>query len=302
MKRRKFFQYAGWGSVGLVAGARTQVLALPSTQLTSNGLELKLFDFQVPTVDSKGQLKASQWHQAKFFPESLDEQVNLDMVAIAPGHFKMGTTRSERDRKAQDYPQRSITVQPFFMSKYPITQSQWASVSRLPKVRRDLEPAPSHFNGVNHPVESISWLEAVEFCDRLSNHTGRRYQLPSEAQWEYACRAGTQTPFHTGETITSSLANYVGTYPYQTEAKGLYRQTTVPVGSFSPNAFGLYDMHGNVWEWCSDRYAGNAQIRSIRGGSWLDKPANMRSASRSGYAATSLNRIIGFRVSCAEIA
>jgi formylglycine-generating enzyme required for sulfatase activity len=280
MKRRRFFQYAGWGSVGLIASARTQVLAFAPTQQHGNGLDLKTFDFQVPTIDARGQLKTTQWHQAKVFSESLGAQANLEMVAIAPDRSNL----------------------PFSMSKYLITQSQWATVARLPKVSRDLDLAPSHFSGANHPVESISWLEAVEFCDRLSQRTGRRYQLPTEAQWEYACRAGTQTAFHTGETITSSLANYVGTYTYQAEAAGQYRQSTVPVGSFSPNAFGLYDMHGNVWEWCSDRYAANAQIRSIRGGSWLDRPENMRSASRSGYAATSLNRIIGFRVVCTEIA
>ncbi len=298
MKRRRLFQYIGWGSVGLMVSARGQVLAASSPPIAENNLGLKTFNFQVPTIDAEGQLKASQWHQAKFFSEPLGTQTSLDMVMIAPGRFKMGATRSEVGAQGQEISQRSIAVQPFFLSKYPVTQAQWAAVSKLPKVKRDLEFDPSYFSGANHPVESISWLDAVEFCDRLSKQTGRKYQLPSEAQWEYACRAGTQTAFNTGETITSNLANYVGTYTYKAETKGSYRQSTMPVGSFSPNAFGLYDMHGNVWEWCSDSHAGNSQIRAIRGGSWLDKPANMRSASRSGYAATSLNRIIGFRVSC----
>lgn len=301
MKRRRLFQYAGWGSVGLILSTKNPVLALASTQTPAPGLELKTFNFQVPTVDGKGQLKTTQWHQATFFSERISPQSSLEMVAIAPGKFKTGKTQEDLTHKAQSYPQRSISVSPFAISKHPITQAQWTTVAQLPKVRRDLELFPSHFTGANHPVESVSWLDAVEFCDRLSKYTGRKYQLPTEAQWEYACRAGTQTAFHTGETITSSLANYVGTYTYQTEAKGQYRQATTPVGSFSPNAFGLYDMHGNVWEWCRDRYASHDQIRSIRGGSWLDKPANMRSTSRSGYAATSLNRIIGFRVVSTEI-
>jgi formylglycine-generating enzyme required for sulfatase activity len=277
-------------------------------------LSLKTFNFEVPTVNADGRLKATQTHQAHFFVDNLDHQEHLEMVAIAPGPFKREATQGEVYSKTVAYSQQRVSVQPFFMSKYPITQGQWAAVSRLPRVNRDLEFAPSHFSGVNHPVESVSWLDAVEFCDRLSHHTGRRYQLPSEAQWEYACRAGTQTPFHTGETITSELANYVGAYTYRAETKGLYRRTTVPVGSFSPNAFGLYDMHGNVWEWCADHWqdgsqssvdgdrpwmsTNSSQMRAIRGGSWLDHPTNLRSASRSGYREALFNRIIGFRVSC----
>jgi len=152
----------------------------------------------------------------------------------------------------------------------------------------------------------------MEFCDRLSQSTGRRYQLPSEAQWEYACRGGTQTPFHTGKTITSELADYVSTYTYQAESAGEYRQATVSVGQFTANAFGLHDLHGNVWEWCADHwhasYRGapsdgqawvnphSSSLRTIRGGGWLDAPAQIRSASRSGYLETALNRTIGFRV------
>ena len=184
-------------------------------------------------------------------------------------------------------------------------------------MKRDLNPDPSHFQGRDRPVESISWWDAVEFCERLSQLTGRHYHLPSEAQWEYACRAGTHTPFNTGATIISDLADYVGSYTYARETSGIYRQETTPVGSFSPNAFGLQDMHGNVWEWCADSWhesyrgatsntqpwtsRGPSQAKVIRGGSWLDAPTKLRSASRSGYSATSLNRIIGFRVSCTMV-
>jgi formylglycine-generating enzyme required for sulfatase activity len=313
MKRRKFFQYAGLGSIGFClvaydfAGASAQLQASET-----RNLGLKLFEFDVTTVNKAGQMKQFQRHRAQFFAESLNRAEQLDMVAIAPGEFWMGASHSEAHAKAPEFPRHRVSVGPFFISKYPITQAQWAAVAALPKVGRELDPTPSHFQGRNLPVESVSWLEAMEFCDRISQHTGRRYQLPSEAQWEYACRAGTQTPFHTGETITSQLANYVSPYTYKAEAAGTYPQATVPVDRASPNAFGLYGMHGNVWEWCADSWhshyqgaprnsqawvAGRpAQRRTIRGGGWLDAPDRIRSASRSGYLETALNRTIGFRI------
>jgi formylglycine-generating enzyme required for sulfatase activity len=174
-------------------------------------------------------------------------------------------------------------------------------------------------------VEKISWLDAIEFCDRLSQLTGRLYRLPSEAEWEYACRAGTTTPFHFGETITTDLANYDGTDDpdgkwsgsYGIGTKGIYRQETTPVGSFGvANAFGLYDMHGNVWEWCMDHWHenyegapvdGSAWIgpsasehasRLLRGGSWSNNPRSCRSAFRSRSNAVNWYDLDGFRVAC----
>jgi formylglycine-generating enzyme required for sulfatase activity len=162
----------------------------------------------------------------------------------------------------------------------------------------------------------VNWYEAKEFGDRLSVYTGRKYRLPSEAEWEYACRAGTITPFYFGETMTSDLANYDGNYTYAGEAKGKYRGETSPVGKFPPNAFGLYDTHGNVWEWCADTwhdsYEGaptdgsawleNGNGRSpLRGGSWYDSPEFCRSAFRSIYNEAGRNLIdndLGFRVAC----
>lgn len=153
------------------------------------------------------------------------------------------------------------------------------------------------------PVEQVNWLEVVEFCDRLSQFTGRTYRLPSEAEWEYACRAA---------TTTTDLVNYDGNYTYGPGPKGIYREKTTVVGSFPPNAFGLYDMHGNVWEWCADRWhenynsaptdgsvwesGGNTQSRCLRGGSWDNDPDGCRSADRYSNDPEACNYDCGFRV------
>ncbi len=319
IKRRQFLQYSSLGSASLLLASQEHSLA--SVLVSAGGdshKNLALFKFDAPTVDRSGHVKRLRTLEAKFFPESLHGAGQLDMVAVNAGKFWMGTSsRLETQATTSEFPRHRVRLPSFFMSKYPITQAQWARVAALPKIHRELNSEPSHFQGDDRPVESISWLDAVEFCDRLSQHTGRQYQLPSEVQWEYACRAGTETPFNTGDTITSQLADYVSAYTYRAEPAGPYRQSTVAVGHFPPNAFGLHDMHGNVWEWCADSWrrdhrgapkrgqAITAQrshgMRTIRGGSWLDAPAALRSASRSGYRATGLNRTIGFRVVTASV-
>jgi formylglycine-generating enzyme required for sulfatase activity len=178
------------------------------------------------------------------------------------------------------------------------------------QIRTDFpEHHDSRFKGDKLPVESVSWEDAVEFCARLSKATRKEYGLPSEAQWEYACRAGTTTPFNFGETISSDLANYNSNYTYQNESKGKYREHITEVGSFLPNGFGLYDMHGNVWEWCADTYHENYQgapndgsvwgkrtnIFVLRGGSWNQPPGGCRSSYRSWGAPDYLNSALGFR-------
>ena len=177
---------------------------------------------------------------------------------------------------------------------------------------------PSCFKGSNRPVEKVRWYNAVAFCKRLSQKTGKTYRLPSEAEWEYACRAGTTTPFHFGETITTDLANYGGDYTsYGQEPKGVYRKETREVGSFGvANNFGLYDMHGNVWEWCQDHWHSNYEgaptdgsADLLRGGSWDDFAGYCRSACRSHleYLIVDTDLVvseirdlnsIGFRVVC----
>ncbi len=189
----------------------------------------------------------------------------------------------------------------------------------MPQIERKLEPEPSSFKVTNHPVENVSWLEAMEFCARLSEYTKREYRLPSEAEWEYGCRAGTVTPFHYGETITTELVNYDGNNPYGEAPKGEDRNKTTPVGKFPANSFGLYDMHGNVWEWCEDDWHdsyegaptdGRAWIddnnnrsqeetrKLLRGGSWVNIAWNCRSACRIHGEARGQSFYDGFRVVC----
>ncbi|NEP18936.1 MAG: formylglycine-generating enzyme family protein [Leptolyngbya sp. SIO4C1] len=239
----------------------------------------------------------------------------LHMVLIPSGTFIMGSPEDEPEREEREGPQHEVTVPQFFIGQYPITQAQWRAVAALPRVERKLNPDPSSFKGDNHPVERVTWYEAVEFCQRLVEHTGREYRLPTEAEWEYACRAGTTTPFYFGKTLTTEVANYNGKSTYNDGPKGEYRQTTTPVDHFGiANAFGLSDMHGNVYEWCQDHYHrsyegaptdGSAWLTSDgkatrvrRGGSRLSLPMLCRSAFRYPYTPVSRGNSIGFRVVC----
>jgi formylglycine-generating enzyme required for sulfatase activity len=243
--------------------------------------------------------------QAEFFIEDLGNGIILEMVTIPGGTFMMGSPDGEGDD--DEKPQHRVTIQPFFMGKFTITQEQYEAV---------MSNNPSRFQGKKLPVERVNWHKAVEFCAKLSEKTGKKYQLPSEAQWEYACRAGTTTPFHFGQTITTDIANYDGNYTYGSAPKGKYRQQTANVGSFPSNAFGLYDMHGNVWEWCEDMWHKNYinapcdgipwidankkdnRRRLLRGGSWINDSDICRSANRSrNIPANNLDNY-GFRVMC----
>lgn len=255
--------------------------------------------------------------QAQHYIEDLGNKVKLEMVLIPGGSFMMGSPEDEEERSSAESPQHLVTVKPFFIGKYPVTQAQWQAVASLPQVNRQLTPNPSHFKGANRPVERVSWNDAVEFCDRLTQKTRRKYRLPSEAEWEYAARAGTTTPFHFGETIATDLANYNGNYTYGAGSQGVYREETTPVGSFDvANAFGLYEMHGNVLEWCTDHwhenYEGaptdgsawldknyNYSLHLLRGGSWNFYPEYCRSAYRDFDGAVNSNSFVGFRVVCA---
>lgn len=253
--------------------------------------------------------------KVELFLEDLENSIGLELIAIPSGSFLMGSAENEVESADRSSPQHQVTIQPFLLGKYPITQAQWQAVANLPKITIDLHPDPSHFKGDNRPVEKISWYDAQEFCARLSRKTGKLYRLPSESEWEYACRAGTNTPFYFGNTLSTDLANYNGEYIYANGSKGVYRKETTNVGIFPANAFGLHDTHGNVWEWCEDgwynNYIGaptdgtarlsgtdNHPRRVLRGGSWSYRPVYCRSAYRVNYPAVSRDFNHGFRVAC----
>ncbi|MEM6400176.1 MAG: SUMF1/EgtB/PvdO family nonheme iron enzyme [Cyanobacteria bacterium P01_D01_bin.116] len=310
ISRRGFLRWAGFGVGALVI----EVLVRSTTPLpeispspSTKPISPEKFKFEVVTVNSQGEITSRLPCEAELFKENLGNDVTLEMVSIPGGFFKMGTEDKEIERVIEQFhwtghrrekPARQVTVGAFFMGKFEVTQEQYQQVMGY---------NPSEFKGNKRPVENVSWDDAVEFCKRLSYLTGRTYRLPSEAEWEYACRARTTTPFHFGETITTNLANYRGTdrsdnkgrlYPgnYGDGPKGEYRQQTTEVNSFPPNRFGLYDMHGNVWEWCQDHWPSNYKVapkdgsawindddenkRILRGGSWIDNPGYCRSASR----------------------
>lgn len=244
------------------------------------------------------------------FQENLGNGVLLEMIAIPGGTFLMGSPENEPERYDSESPQHRVNIQPFYMGKFTVTQAQWKRVAVLPKIKQDLDPQPSRFQGKNKPVERVSWLDAQEFCAIISKYTGKKYRLPSEAEWEYACRAGTTTPFYFGDNITTDLVNYNCNYSYNSGAKGKYRQQTTDVGSFTPNAFGLYDMHGNVWEWCEDdwhnnyinaptdgsAWIGGSYHKLLRGGSWYPFPRGCRSASRGNSNPDYWDDYFGFRL------
>jgi formylglycine-generating enzyme required for sulfatase activity len=301
----------GSQEVSTLEGSRSRESTSPEPRIL-----LTTFSFDVVTVDAKGKQVNRQRREAQQFTEVLPNNIELKMVPIPGGKFLMGSPETEARRLDCESPQHEVTVPAFFMGQYPVTQTQWQAVAALQKVERDLKPDPSHSKGANRPVDRVSWYDAEEFCKRLSRQTGREYRLPSEAEWEYACRAETKTPFHFGETITTNLANYDGNYTYASAPKGKYREQTTDVGSFPANAFGLYDMHGNVWEWCADDWHDNyksapsdgsiwlssdkaSSAKVLRGGSWNDGPGGCRSAVRNGInPALDIYDDVGFRVVC----
>ena len=303
-----------------------------------------------------------QRHKVQYYIEGLpnlgSNDIELKMVEIPAGSFTMGAPETEAESLDSERPQHEVNISTFCIGKYPITQAQWRIVAlTMLKTERELDPEPSEFKGDNLPVERVSWLDAVEFCKRLSVHTGREYRLPSEAEWEYACRAmpspyrkepprfdGSSNfdgvhvsvgsaigsaiverkgqiypPFHYGETITTALVNYDGNSSYGQAPKGEYREKTTPVESFLPNAFGLHDMHGNVWEWCADdwhtnykgaptdgrawiddndNYSQEEVNKLLCGGSWVNNARVCRSAFRDSYDGRIRASNNGFRVVC----
>ena len=254
--------------------------------------------------------------QVEGYREDLGGGVTLTMLKIPAGSFLMGSPKDEPERLEREGPQHEVTLGSFFLAETPITQAQWRAVAGWQKLERDLKLDPSNFKGANRPVEQVSWFDALEFCRRLNERTGQRYGLPSEAQWEYACRAGSTTPFHFGAMLTTELANYDGNHVYGNGPKGTYREQTIEGASFPANGWGLHDMHGNVWEWCNDHWhesynfapgddqpwlipaATADEPRLLRGGSWGDLPGDCRSAYRYHFRPVNACYLVGFRVVC----
>jgi formylglycine-generating enzyme required for sulfatase activity len=291
----------------------------PREEKNKSPYQLKIFQFQTAQISltsallgfvKKPEIKRIT-KNADYFAQDLGNGVVLEMVAIPGGTFIMGSPENEEDRSSDESPQHQVTVPSFFMGKYPVTQKQWRAVAALGKVNIDLESDPSYFKGDNLPVERVSWNDAQEFCARLSRMANKTYRLPAEAEWEYACRGGTTTPFYCGETISTDLANYNGNYTYGQGQKGQYREKTTEVGIFPANPFGLYDMCGNVWEWCEDKWhetyinapidgtawtSLSSELRLLRGGSWVYYPRLCRSAYRLNFSPDYSNNRNGFRL------
>jgi eukaryotic-like serine/threonine-protein kinase len=327
--RRKLLKLLGFGGSGLIG---TMLLAqfLPkdsTTTVTSstgskNSQEpnLSKISFTSVQLDNTGKILEQPTSSALVFQEDLGNGISLTMVKIPAGKFMMGQTVSEKQELlktfkeegykkyfAPELPQHQVTIPGFFLGQMLVTQSQWQAI---------MGKSPSRFQGDGKlPVEQVSWLDAMDFCQKLSKKTGRTYRLPSEAEWEYACRANTTTPFAFGETITPAVVNYDGNYTYAKAAKGEYRKKTTVVGSFPANLFGLYDMHGNLWEWCLDEWSdsynnapndGSAKgditsrdgnkTHVLRGGSWFNDPKFCRSACRYRDLTVDYSNHVGFRV------
>jgi formylglycine-generating enzyme required for sulfatase activity/uncharacterized caspase-like protein len=338
LTRRQTLGVAALATIGTGA-----IIAAPSIRKLMSRPALRIISFDVASVDEKGTRNPPARSTATVFTEELGSNARLDMVSMPDGSFTMGSPLDEPERRPNEGPQRYVTLNSFFFGASPVTQAQWAAVvlAHSDRVHRDLDPKPSFFRGVDLPVESITWSDAEEFCLRLAEITGRPYRLPSEAEWEYACRAGTATPFNFGPTITSELANYCGiggavcgesdgkslasdvydgvkygSGGYGQGPAGIFRATTTRPGTFPPNQFGLYDMHGNVWECCLDKSTEDYStapldgtpnllgpkdsLRILRGGSWSHNPAICRSAYRDSIGPDDAGwwGRIGLRVVC----
>jgi formylglycine-generating enzyme required for sulfatase activity len=225
------------------------------------------------------------------------------MVLVPGGSFLMGSPENELDRASDEGPQHRVTVPNFYIGKYEVTQAQWRAV---------MGSNPSQFKGDNLPVEKISWHDAKNFCRKLSKMTDKGYRLPTEAEWEYASHAGTTTPFAFGSSLSSEQANFNGNFPYGGAPKSVDRRKTTRIGSFAHNDLKIYDMHGNVWEWCEDVWhenysgaptdgsawlsGGNTSLRALRGGAWNNKGSDCRSSNRAGLGPDVHNYDVGFRV------
>lgn len=252
----------------------------------------------VPPQEAHPTSPIVQQLQDSLLTATYSNSIGIEFALITPGEFVMGDDEGDDDEK----PAHKVAIStPFYIGTGQVTQAQWEAV---------MGNNPSRFKGVDNPVETVSFDDVAEFIKRLNDMEGKvQHRLPTEAEWEYACRAGADTAFSTGDAITTDQSNFNGNHPYGDLPKGEYRQQTTPVASFPPNAFGIYDMHGNVWEWTSDFFRSYADQtkpdeddrqagapRVIRGGSWHNSARSCRSAKRFIITPVYRNAILGFRL------
>jgi formylglycine-generating enzyme required for sulfatase activity len=269
--------------------------------------------------------------------KAITNSIGMKLVLIPAGKFMMGSPATEKERDEIELQHEVQISKPFYMGAYEVTQAEYAKLMGKPREGgkyNPMNPGPRFGPGDDLPIENARWWHAVEYCKRLTalpaeKKAGRTYRLPTEAEWEYACRAGTTTAFHFGASLSAKQANFNGAFPYGGVDKGAYLRKTTKVGSYQPNAWGLYDMHGNVWEWCSDWYdpayykkspkvdpqgpakgvlgTGYAEwnvpgvgqyYRVVRGGSWVDEARGCRAAYRFRAMPHDGYQIVGFRVVC----
>jgi formylglycine-generating enzyme required for sulfatase activity len=278
--------------------------------------KFSVIEFTSIKVDSTGEILDRSQSKAEIFQEDLGNNVSLTMLKIPAGEFLMGSLTNNELKYINESPQHQVKLPAFYLSQTLVTQTQWKEVALLPEADCKLDLDPSYFKGGSRPVETINWYEANEFCKRLSTHTNHKYRLPSEAEWEYSCRADTNTPFHFGEILTLELANYLDEQKLNTTDGKSYIGRTTSTMNFYPNTFGLYDMHGNIREWCLDHWHDNYQrapldgsawtsngsdlFRILRGGSYLSKSEDCRSSSRHKDLANKKNYLTGFRIACSD--
>ena len=313
--RRKILKWAGFGSLGLL-GALIWLGSTEEPPKKASKPILKTIQFNTIKLDKKGAVVAKPEHKVRVFQEDLGNGVAFEVVEIPAGNFLMGQTNAEKQELIgqlgndlhkkyyiSELPQHRVNLKAFYMGQKEVTQAVYREI---------MGDNPAKFQGDDLPIDNISWRQAQEFCEKLSQRTGRNYTLPSESQWEYACRGGTSSSFYTGDNINTDLANYDGSSSYGDGKKGLNRQKTTKVASFVHNPFGLYDMTGNVWEWCLDTWHDDykdaptdgsawrsnidSEDRVLRGGSWNFNPWDIRSALRYKWAVDSSKDDAGLRV------
>ena len=319
VNRSTFLKLIGLGSLGAIGAFSISKIIHPSESGLDPNQPINSGDR--PTIDrlailpvtsikvnDRGDIIDRPQSRSYVFQEELGNSIFLTMVQIPPGKFTMGSS-DEKEGETNEQPQHLVKMPGFYLGQTLITQAQWAEIFPDKSVG-------SHGDR-QLPVSGVSWIDAIEFCELLSTKTGKTYRLPSESEWEYACRAGTTNPFAYGDAILPSIVNYDATSPYGRAPKGLCQGKSTAVANFPPNLFGLYDMHGNLWEWCLDEWfdnyqdapadgsaKGNLETRNeqnqrvVRGGSWFSYGQRCRAATRASLSASFRHEHYGFRVVC----